>query len=140
MDMEDDSEYRKALKKKKAKEQAAILEESSHDRASDLTADLIEQELAAEQKQEKKRDLEERNALWRAAGGKHSRRLLNLIRTLYQEIRRKFQNGFSTILSATTHVRSFMSLQRKCLKSGIKESRKRRKGVQAFWRLSARQS
>lgn len=85
MDMEDDSEYRKALKKKKAKEQAAILEESSHDRASDLTADLIEQELAAEQKQEKKRDLEERNALWRAAGGKHSRRLLNLIRTLYQE-------------------------------------------------------
>ena len=28
MDMEDDSEYRKALKKKKAKEQAAILEES----------------------------------------------------------------------------------------------------------------
>ena len=50
MDMEDDSEYRKALKKKKAKEQAAILEESSHDRASDLTADLIEQELAAEQR------------------------------------------------------------------------------------------
>ena len=85
MDMEDDSEYRKALKKKKAKEQAAILEESSHDRASALTADLIEQELAAEQKQEKKRDSEERNALWRAAGGKHSRRLLNLIRTLYQE-------------------------------------------------------
>lgn len=85
MDMGDDSEYRKALKKKKAKEQAEILAESSHDRASDLMADLMEQEISAELKQEKKRDSEEWNALWRAAGGKHSRRLLNLIQTIYEE-------------------------------------------------------
>lgn len=94
MDMEDDSEYRKTLRKKKAQEQAAILEESSLNRASDLTADLIQQELAEENEKGKKRDSEEWEALWRAAGGKHSRRLLNLIRTLYQEKPEKIPEWF----------------------------------------------